>query len=215
MENMSAAIDTTTSDLPPARKPGRPRSQRAHRAILEAVLQLLIEMGYQGMSLEAVAARAGVGKTTIYRRWSSKEQLVIDALASLETNADFIETGDLRADLIAHLRRELDPRAQQFPVVLLFRLLGEVLANPDLFAIYHERVVAPQIAQLATAVERSKARGELRPDVSPELFIELLAGPIMTHFIVTGEMTLPDEFPERIVDAAWRGVAADRTQGQR
>ena len=192
---------------PRARRPGRPRSERAHQAILEAALELLAKVGYQGMSLEGVAARAGVGKTTIYRRWPSKLELAIEALASLDSPTEVRETGDLRADLIATLRREMDPARQPASVPLLMRLLGEVMENRELFDVYRERVVAPQVALLAEAIERSKARGELRADVDPVLLLELLGGPILLHFIVTGEMPALDEFAERIVDALWRGVA--------
>lgn len=192
---------------PRARRPGRPRSERAHQAILEAALELLAKVGYQGMSLEGVAARAGVGKTTIYRRWPSKLELAIEALASLDSPTEVRETGDLRADLIATLRREMDPARQPASVPLLMRLLGEVMENRELFDVYRERVVAPQVALLAEAIERAKARGELRADVDPVLLLELLGGPILLHFIVTGEMPALDEFAERIVDALWRGVA--------
>lgn len=208
------ATDATAGSLsrrPSARRPGRPRSERAHQAILAATLELLAKVGYQGMSLEGVAARAGVGKTTIYRRWPSKEELAIEALASLDSPTEVRETGDLRADLVATLRREMDPARQPTAVPLMMRLLGEVMENPELFHVYRERVVAPQMALLTEAIERAKARGELRNDVDPALLLELLGGPILLHFIVTGELPPLDEFAERIVDAVWRGVAPDST----
>lgn len=198
-------------EQPASRRPGRPRSERAHQAILAATLELLAKVGYQGMSLEGVAARAGVGKTTIYRRWPSKEELAIEALASLDSPTEVRETGDLRADLVATLRREMDPARQPTAVPLMMRLLGEVMENPELFHVYRERVVAPQMALLTEAIERAKARGELRNDVDPALLLELLGGPILLHFIVTGELPPLDEFAERIVDAVWRGVAPDST----
>lgn len=219
VSNTTNTIDTTAgadadagTDVEPplpARRPGRPRSVRAHQAILAATLELLAQVGYQGMSLEGVAARAGVGKTTIYRRWASKEQLVIDALASMESETQLVETGDLRADMIAMLRREMDPASQPTSIPLLMRLLGEVVENPDLFRFYRERVVAPQMDQLVAVVERAKARGELRTDVDPTLLLELLGGPILLHFIITGEIPPLDEFAVRIVDIVWRGVAPD------
>lgn len=194
-------------EQPASRRPGRPRSERAHQAILAATLELLAKVGYQGMSLEGVAARAGVGKTTIYRRWPSKEELAIEALASLDTPTEVRESGDLRADLIATLRHEMDPAREQASIPLLMRLMGEVMENPELFHVYRERVVTPQIALLAGAIERAKARGELRADVDPVLLLELLGGPILLHFIITGEVPSLDEFTERIVDVVWRGVA--------
>lgn len=205
---MTATVDTPTTSTAPIRKPGRPRSAQAHQAILDATLALLVEEGYQGMSLEAVAARAGVGKTTIYRRWASKEQLVVDMLASLDTNPHFHETGDLRADLIAHLRRELDPNTNPVMRRLLFRLMGELIENPELFAVYRERVIEPQMRELTEAVNRAVARGELRPDVDPEMLLEMVGGPIAFHLILTGKMNFPPDMPDRLVGALWNGIAA-------
>ena len=73
----------SATERSPARAPGRPRSAQAHRAILDATIELFVESGYEGLSIEGVAARAGVGKTTIYRRWSSKEDLIVDAIGEL------------------------------------------------------------------------------------------------------------------------------------
>src|SRR6266496_6782642 len=82
------------------RKPGRPRSAQAHKAILDATLELLAEGGFQGLSIEAVAARAGVGKTTIYRRWPSKNELVMDAIREVQVNLSVIDTGNFRKDVV-------------------------------------------------------------------------------------------------------------------
>lgn len=212
-ETSNASGTTSVQDRadtePPARRPGRPRSARAHQAIVAATLELLAKTGYQAMSLEGVAARAGVSKATIYRRWPSKEELTIEALASLDPENQVIETGDLRGDLIAILRREMEPGTQPASIALLLRLMGEVMENPELFRVYRERVVAPQMDQLVAVVERAKARGELRSDVDPVLLLELLGGPILLHFIINGEIPPLDRFAQRIVDAMWRGVAPE------
>lgn len=81
------------------RQGGRPRSPAAHRAILDATLALLAELGFERMSIEAIAAHAGVGKTTIYRRWKTKEDLVADALSSVKAVPVAPDTGDLRTDI--------------------------------------------------------------------------------------------------------------------
>ena len=87
----------------PQRPVGRPRSAEVHSAILTATLGLLAEEGFDGMSIEEVANRAGVGKTAIYRRWSSKEALVIDALKALDPEVLVVDTGNVREDAVAFL----------------------------------------------------------------------------------------------------------------
>ena len=96
---------TTTSEPEQGiRKPGRPRSAQAHKAIIDATLELLAEEGFQGLSIEAVAAKAGVGKTTIYRRWSSKDELVMDAIREVQIDLPVIDTGNFRNDLTTLLK---------------------------------------------------------------------------------------------------------------
>src|SRR5262245_46506888 len=87
-----------------AARPGRPRNATAHEAILDAALTLFIEQGFEGMSVEAVASRGGVGKATIYRRWSSKEEVVIDAVTRVFAEPITPDTGDAREDLIQSCR---------------------------------------------------------------------------------------------------------------
>ena len=93
---MTTATASTDRDTP-TRKPGRPRSARAHQAILAAALALLAEEGFEAMSMEGVAALAGVGKSTIYRRWASKEELLIEAVSSIHAEAPIVDTGNIRA----------------------------------------------------------------------------------------------------------------------
>src|SRR5260370_18750172 len=95
---------TTSESEKGRRKPGRPRSAQAQKAIIDATLELLAEEGFQGLSIEAVAARAGVGKTTIYRRWSSKEELVMEAIRQVQIDVPVMDTGNFRNDLAALLQ---------------------------------------------------------------------------------------------------------------
>src|SRR5260370_35342567 len=96
-------MTTTSGPEQGIRKPGRPRSAQAHKAILDATLELLAEEGFQGLSIEEVAARAGAGKTTIYRRWSSKEELVMEAIRQVQIEVPVMDTGNFRNDLAALL----------------------------------------------------------------------------------------------------------------
>src|SRR5438067_8052092 len=126
---MTTAIHSTDPATPATRKPGRPRSARAHRAILAAALALLAEEGFEAMSMEGVAARAGVGKSTIYRRWASKEALLIEAVSSIHAEAPIVDTGNIRDDLLALARAGLQGSPRSALVRLFPRLLSEAATN--------------------------------------------------------------------------------------
>ena len=129
---------STAEPIGSPRKPGRPRSsEEADAAIIEATIALLAEVGYQALSLERVAALAQVGKKTIYRRWSSKEALVCDAIRSLQSEMPLVDTGTLRDDLIAMHRNALAAVATA-PIMrpLYLRLASEMNANVSVFGVF-------------------------------------------------------------------------------
>ena len=106
VESIAGILSSVTTETA-KRTPGRPRSSEADRAILQTALRLLVEQGYDAMSIEGVASAAGVGKTTIYRRYPSKRELIVAAVSSLaDTFSVPTESGDLRADLLVFLRRD-------------------------------------------------------------------------------------------------------------
>jgi AcrR family transcriptional regulator len=116
----------------PTRRPGRARDPRADKAILAAAVALLTEVGFGGLTVDAVAHRAGVGKATIYRRWDSKERLVLDALSTEHQPLEAPNTGGLRADLMALYEPMTEPVAQQTAVRLMPALAAEAAGNPAL-----------------------------------------------------------------------------------
>jgi AcrR family transcriptional regulator len=163
------------------RRPGRPRSARAERAIYDATFQLLVEQGYEGMTIEAVAARAGVGKATIYRRYDGKDALVADALRTLNPAADveLPDTGSFRSDFRLLIERFA---ATTFGTVLgpmIVRLLSAVLTNPDIQPIFVANVIAPRQAAALTIIQRAVERGELRPDLDTQQALDMLVGAIL------------------------------------
>ena len=155
----------------PRRTPGRPRSEASHQAIIRATLELLLETGYRSLTMEGVRARAGVGKATIYRRWSSKEELVRDAVVLLHDDLQAPDTGSLRGDYegMASLVRSAAQRAGA--ATLMPRLLGDVANDPELRAIFYDNLVEPRRAQMRAVLQRAVARGEIRGDVDIELKI--------------------------------------------
>ena len=169
-----------------ARPPGRPRSAESHQAIIQAVLELLLEDGFRSLTMEGVRARAGVGKATIYRRWSSKEELVRDAIVFLDQEFQTPDTGSFRGDYEAIASMVLASARRSGAATFMPRLLAEASSDPDLHAIFYANLVAPRRRALREALERAVARGELRDDVDLELAIDLLAGPVVYRLLISG-----------------------------
>jgi AcrR family transcriptional regulator len=187
-------------------RPGRPRSAQAHQAILDAAVALFIEQGLEGMSVEAVAARAGTGKTTIYRRWPSKEDLVIDAIAQVLAAAPTTDSGSVREDLLG-LGRELHGLMSSSASGGVFpRMAAEVARRSRLGRLYGQRVIGPRRAALAEALQRGIQRGELPKDTDVELAIDLLVGGLLLRRL-TGRLRRSDPTPERAVDILLAGLS--------
>ncbi len=190
------------------RKAGRPRSAQSHQAIIKATFELLAEVGFESMSIEAVAERAGVGKTTIYRRWPSKSDLVIDAIGGLQAEIPVISTGNLRNDLMAMFRSAFQREGPSFFENLVFSMIGELKTNPEIFQAFYSRIIVPRLQQFTSMIEQAKARGELRADIDPLTMVDLLAGPLFFRMLFTSLISpLPQDWSEQIVDAVLNGVS--------
>src|ERR1700679_3627232 len=124
-------------------KPGRPRSEEAEQPIIEATLDLFAEQGFEGVCVEAVAARAGAGKATIYRRWPNKEELMLAAFGSVKPPSPAPAGVSVRDDLVAMLRVMCSDKADPRKARRYALLLGEGEKYPRLMARYKERVVEP------------------------------------------------------------------------
>jgi AcrR family transcriptional regulator len=195
---------------PPTSRPaGRPRSAEARRAILDAALSLFVEQGFEAMSMEGIASRAGVGKATIYRRWPSKEDLIIDAIDELVFQVKPADTGSVRGDLVEVLVTlqtimTSHPAGEIFP-----RMVAHVGGGTPLGRAYLERVIQPRFVLLQDILRRGAERGELPPDVDPELMRALLLGPvIMWRLMQRLRRHGARERAERIVDTVLAGVRA-------
>jgi AcrR family transcriptional regulator len=192
---------------PDHRRPGRPRSEQAEQAIIEATLDLFAEAGFEGVCVEAVAARARVGKATIYRRWPNKEELLLAALGSLKSPFPEPKGVSVRDDLIAMLEvmcaDKADPRkARRYAL-----LLGEGEKYPRLMARYKETVVKPRHEAIRTVIRRGIQAGELRPDTDVEVALLALTGTVMAREKSAGG-TFDGDFPARVVDGILLGLAA-------
>src|ERR1019366_8671337 len=186
---------------------GRPRSERAHQAILTAARQLLIEKGFAAMRLEHVAARAGVGKATIYRRWPSKEALAQDLLAPLAApHIAVADTGDTREELLAAVTNPMRAVVETDFGPVIRALLWEIVSDPSIGDPFRAAIVEARRAEVTRVIERGIARGDLRSDADPEVATELLVGPVYFRLMFGGVLDLA--FAERVVDSVMRGFAA-------
>lgn len=159
------------------------------------------------MRLEHVAAKAGVGKATIYRRWASKEALAQDLLAQLATPHIAVpQSGDTREELLAAVTNPMRAVGETDFGPVIRALLSEIASDPTIGDPFRATVVAARRAEVARVIERGIARGDLRPDADPELATELLVGPVYFRLMFGGVLDLA--FAERVVDCVMRGYAA-------
>jgi AcrR family transcriptional regulator len=192
---------------PPSGKRGRPRSKEADRAILAAAAELLVERGLAEMSMEEVAARAGVGKATVYRRWSTRGTLALDAfVADYLRRQPLPDTGSLRGDLTAALRTWMR-LVTRTPVGRVLRgLLAEAQRDPALAAAWTERVIGPVRAEHRIIVRRAIARGEVPAETDPDVVMDLLYGSAY-HRLLQGHLPLSDRFVAQVVDMIMSALA--------
>jgi AcrR family transcriptional regulator len=187
------------------RRPGRPRSEQAEQAILDAALEVFAECGPDGLCIEAVAARAGVGKATIYRRWPGKEDLLIDAIGTLRTPLPQPQGRSVRADLTALVdamcKETADPRrARQLAL-----LHGDGVNYPRLLASYNQTVMEPRREQIKSVLLRGVATGELRESTDVEAGMFLLLGAVLAR---GGGPAGDSRYARRVVEELLRGLAA-------
>ena len=191
---------TTTTEATAPRQVGRPRDPRVDAAIVDATLQLLAEGGYSALTMEAVATLAGVGKATLYRRYTGKEQLVVDALATMSEPAEVVQGASVRDELVARLeavRRKSDSSlaGKIFP-----RLVSASAESPELMRNYRRQVLLPRRLAFAAALRRGVEEGLVRPDVDVDHAIDLLIGPMVYRNLIRNDPPPGPELAARVVD---------------
>jgi len=183
---------------------GRPRSDRAHRDIVRAFRELLIEEGFDRVRMEHVAARAKVSKATIYRHWASKQALALEVLLELATpHLAVPDVGDTRTELLATVLGPMRALTETDYGPVTRELLSEIARNPELGDPFRGTVVQARRDEVARVIARGVRRGDLRPDVEPEVATEMLVGPVYWRLMFGGR--LDAEFAERIVDEVLQG----------
>lgn len=190
-----------------ARTRGRPRSDATHRRILLATRDLLMERTFADLRIEHVAARAGVSKAAIYRRWPSKEALAQELLARLAgPHIAIANVGETRAELLACVLNPMRAVTDTPFGPVIRSLLSQIATNATLGDPFRATVVQARRDEIARVIERGIARGDLRADADAGLATELLVGPVYFRVMFGGP--LDRDFAERVVDAVMRGYSA-------
>ncbi len=194
------------SAMESARGVGRPREARADRAILDATLELLAERGVHALRMGDVAARAGVGKATIYRRHRSKGQLVSDAVGALVSEIRVPDSGSTRDDLLALMREAVELYSDPLAAGLLPTVVDEMSRNAEFALIARDRFLRGRRAALRVVFERGVKRGDLRLDLDLDLALDVLGGPLFYRLLITGG-PIDGRLAENVVELIMRGFA--------
>ncbi|MFC9338477.1 TetR/AcrR family transcriptional regulator [Streptomyces sp. NPDC057020] len=192
------------------------RSERSRRAIFDAALALVSEAGYAKTTIEGIAARAGVGKQTIYRWWPSKAAVLLDAFLDLASRAnealggdadsEIPDTGDLAADLRYVLRATVDEMNDPAFDAPTRALAAEGIVDPELGARFTEALLEPQLQYYVRRIEAAQAAGDVDPGIDPRIALELLVGPLH-HRWLHRTLPLTHAYADSLVDLALRGLA--------
>ena len=192
---------------PQARSPGRPRSERAHRAILQAANDLLESEGFAALTVEAIAERAGVSKATVYRWWPNRAAVVMDGFLSIvSSEVPFPHTGRAREDIRIHMRRLAEAFSGKIGSTVA-ALIAEGQSDSELAEALRSRWLSVRREEAREILELGIERGELRDDIDPEVAVDVLYGPIYYRMFV-GHAPLDDDFADALADHVFAGLAA-------
>lgn len=188
---------------------GRRRSERSHEAIIAATQELLVERSYLELTIEGIAARAHVGKQTIYRWWPSKATLVLEAyLAGSEAVPLPVDGTTAREDIRALLGWLIAVLAQPIGGHVVAGLVGDLQHDADLAEGFHRDVVPARREAMLAALERGRERGEVRADADLDLAVDALHGAVFYRLLLSGE-PLNADFADRLAEQALTGLAAN------
>lgn len=177
------------------------RHTGVEKAALSAALEQLAAGGVKGLTIEGVAARTGIAKTTLYRRWRSKEDLALAVLLEMAQMATSAPTGDdIRAGLVSYLNAVITILRDSLLGRVMQGLASDLATDPEMADAFRREVIALRQRHLAERVQQGVATGQLRPDVDLALMQELLFGPVYYRLLLSGE-PLSEDLAERVVDA--------------
>jgi AcrR family transcriptional regulator len=189
----------TTDQL--RRPPGRPRNEAADREIIAATLRLLPQQGYDRLSVEAVAAEAGITRATIYRRYATKAELVCAALNAYPDTGSLEEPADVRTFLVTMLSAFREGVQQCDGIAICSSLYINRQAHPEMLDEFRRAVIDPRMGQMRSVLAEAAASGTVRADLDVEMIVDMLFGAGVQR-VLTGGVLAP-EWPARAVDAVW------------
>ena len=181
----------TGTSLVPSSRAGRRRDPDRDAAILAAFIELIVEHGYDLVTMEQVAAHAGVGKATIYRRWSSKGSLAIDALRTVKPPLEPIDTGSLHDDLVALAAANCQSGASTVPAIMR-GIASAISRDADLLAAFQDRMITPRRERVEGILERARDRGELGDHVNVPFVAEVMPSMMLQRLLTTGQPATSD-----------------------
>lgn len=168
-------------------RPGRPRNPAVDRAILRAAVKLFVERGFDGVTMEQVAETAGVARTTLYRRWSSVEALIAQAIAvergepEREVPARRLSSSGLVNQLLTDVSH---PLSSPDYLRMVARLIGTLPDHPELMSNYWENYLLPRRNAICSLIERFRSEGLIPVDADAEILLDLVSGAVMHHLLV-------------------------------
>ena len=193
---------------------GRPRDERADRAILRATLELMAETGAHELRMDDVARRAGVGKATIYRRYRSKGELITAAIAGLVSEITIPDTGATRTDLRALMRGAVEVYRGSLEAAVMPSLVEAMSRDVGLARLVREEFLTRRRAALQEVLERGIERGDLQRDLDLDLALDVFGGPLFYRLLITGG-PIDDHLADGVVELILRGFAPQATPSKR
>jgi AcrR family transcriptional regulator len=203
------ATPATRTSAPAEPRAGEVESARTQteQAILDSTRELLADVGVRGLTIEGVAAHSGVAKTTIYRRWRSRDELALAVLLDMVATVTAVpDLGDTRAELVTFVNGAVEILGRTLMGRVMQGLVSELATNPELAQSFRDRVVAARLAEVRRIVDRGIDRRDLRRDTDYELAHELLFGPVYYRLLLSGG-ALDRKLAPRIVDAFMRAFS--------
>jgi AcrR family transcriptional regulator len=177
-------------------------SEHVNQALIKAAVEEFLQHGYHGMSMESIAATAGVSKRSLYRRWSSKLAVTRDVFRILCERRTSVDQGSLEADLRALVIESTQPEDVKPAAKLVMRTMGEISGNPALLSAYRKYLMEPRIERLRAILERARARGEMRAELSIDVACTIVAGPLIMYYLAVlaeADLRLPSDFREQFI----------------
>jgi AcrR family transcriptional regulator len=188
----------------------RQRSIRAHEEVLSAALKLITDRGIDGVSVDAISEASGVSKATIYKHWTNKEALCLEAIGRLRSELpEEADSGDPRTAIVKLLRHLAEAPRPRALMRIMPKILGYASINRKFAKAWGDRIEQPRRVRLMQLIEQAIAAGELRREVDVNLAVHLLLGPVLYHRMM--RTTMPERMPERTVELFWAANGASHS----